>query len=258
MYNNSYGYGVYKRSQINIGNPYKMKPRQKKPVIEEEAYNEAVSVLDADKELKISQDIIHKAKEEAAQLIRNAELEAENLLKKAKEEIENLRAETEQTAKEEGYKTGEELAQQHYSHLISEAQEIKEKCKEEYENTMSALESDIVELVLDIASKIVGDEIKNNEEAILSIVRNTINACTNREHVTLKVSDKDYDVVVQNKDRIISMVGSIEELNIKMDKNLDKGACIVETGFGSVDGSFNTRLEDIKQAFYDLLGDAER
>jgi len=225
------------------------------PQIEEEAYNEAAAALDPEKELEISQDIIHKAKEEAAQLIREAEIEAENLLKKAREEIQTLREEAERTGWEEGYRKGEEQAQQDYRNLLSEAQEIKNKCREDYEKTMASLEADVVELVLDIASKVVGDEIRNNKEAILNIIRNTINACTNRENIILKVSEEDYDYVVNNRDRIISMVGGIEALDIKKDKTLDKGACIVETGFGSVDGSCSTLLEDIKNAFYDILGE---
>jgi len=254
LFSNSYGYSVYKRNQINIGNPYKFIP-EKSQEIEEEAYNEAVAELDPEKELEISQDIIHKAKEEAAQLLREAEIEAENILKKAREEIENLREETEKIAREEGYKKGEELARQEYESIIQEAQAIKNKCKEDYESTMESLETDIIELVLDIASKVVGDEIRNNQESILNIVRSTINACTNRENITLKVSEEDYEYVAENKDRIISMAGGIEDLEIKRDRALDKGACIVETAFGSVDGSYNTRLEDIKQAFYDILGE---
>ncbi len=256
MYSSSFGYGVYKRSQVNIGNPYKVITRQEESTITEEAYEEAAStVLDKDEELAISQDIIFKAKEEAATIKREAELEAEKLLSEAKEEAEIIRTEAEQKAKEEGYRKGEELAQQHYDRLLTEAQEFRDKCKEDYEKTIAGLEADIVELVLGIASKVVGDEIKNNKETILSIVRDTIKSSTNHENIVVKVSVEDYDFVVQNQNELLSMSGDINEIEIKKDSSLTKGSCIVESGFGSVDGSVETRMENIKQAFYDILGD---
>lgn len=256
MYSGTFGYGVYKRNQVHIGNPYKIKPRKEESKIIEEAYEEAASAApDPDEELAIAQDIIYKAKEEAATIKREAELEAEKILNAAKEEAELIKAETEQTAKEEGYRKGEELAQQHYNRLLAEAEEFKNRCKEEYEETIAGLEADIVELVLGIASKVVGEEIRNNKDVILNIVRDTIRSCSNPEHIVLKVSNEDYDYVVQNQEVLLSMSGDINTLEIKKDSSLTKGSCIVESGIGAVDGSADTRLENIKQAFYDIMGE---
>lgn len=256
MFSN-YGYGVYKKSQVNIGNPYKMKVQpqvSKAPVMTFEEVDEPEE-NNEDKEFAISQDIIFKAKEEAALMLREAELEAERLLNEAKAEIKRISEETYTQAKEEGYKEGEALAQEQYKGIIAEAEEYREKCKKLYEDTLSTLERDMIELVLDIAAKVVGEEIRNNQEAIIGVIKDTIKSCSNHEKVVLKVSCQDYDFVVENKDRILSLVPDIESLEIKKDSTLDKGACIVDTGFGLVDGSADTRFENIKQAFYDILGE---
>lgn len=258
MYNNSYGYGVYKRNQVNIGNPYKQERREPKPSIIEDIFDEVSATNDdPDKEFEISQDIIYKAKEDAALIRREAELEAERTTEEAKRNAELLMTEAQQTAKEEGYRHGEELAQQHYSDLIAEAMDFREQSKKAYDEALLSLEHDILDLVLNIAEKVVGDDIRNNEEIILGIVRETISSCSNRDNITLKVSAEDYEFVVANEERLRMNIKGLNELEIRKDSSLTKGSCVIDTEFGSVDGSSDVRLDNIRKAFFELIGDNE-
>lgn len=259
MYSNSFGYGVYKRSQVNIGSPYNMKHSEPEPsVVDEIMEKTAAEKEDPEKELRISQDIIYKAKEEAAVIKREAELEAERLYKEAVGNAEKEALEIRQKAKEEGYRYGEELAQQHYSDLIAEAMEFRERCRQEYEQTVASLEHDILELVIDIAAKVIGDEIHNNREAILGVVRETLRSCNNREKVVIKVSPDDYEIVVNNEEKILTSVKGVNEIEIRKDGTLEKGSCVIDTGIGTVDGSADVRIESIRKAFFDLLGDEQQ
>ncbi|MGI6083821.1 MAG: FliH/SctL family protein [Acetivibrionales bacterium] len=255
MYSNSYGYGVYKRNQVNIGSPYKQKKYEPEPAIVKDIFDEVAATEDPEQDLKISQDIIHKARENAALIKREAELEAERILAEAEQEIDQLIAEAQQKAKEEGYRHGEELAQEHYNDLISEAMEFKEQSRKAYEETLTSLEQDIVELVLSIATKIVGDEMRNNKEVILGVVRETIVACSNRENIVLKVSPEDYEFVATNEEKLRLNIKGLNELEIRKDASLSKGSCIIDTDFGSVDGSCDVRLESIRKAFFELMGE---
>jgi flagellar assembly protein FliH len=255
LYSNSYGYGVYKRNQVNIGSPYKQKKYEPEPAIVKDIFDEVAATEDPEQDLKISQDIIHKARENAALIKREAELEAERILAEAEQEIDQLIAEAQQKAKEEGYRHGEELAQEHYNDLISEAMEFKEQSRKAYEETLTSLEQDIVELVLSIATKIVGDEMRNNKEVILGVVRETIVACSNRENIVLKVSPEDYEFVATNEEKLRLNIKGLNELEIRKDASLSKGSCIIDTDFGSVDGSCDVRLESIRKAFFELMGE---
>lgn len=238
-----------------MGAPYKQ-PKMTESIVED-VFSEAAaaSEVDPDKDLKISQDIVHKAKGDAALIRREAELEAERMTSEAKEKNEALLAETQQEAKEEGYRHGEELAQQHYSELLAEAQEFKERSKREYNDTIASLEHNIVELVLEISEKVVGKAIEENKDIILDIIKDTMNSCSNRENITLIVSSEDYNIVVENQELLKSSVKGLRELEVREDKSLDKGSCIIDTEFGSVDGSCDVRLESIRKAFFELIGE---
>lgn len=256
MYNNSYGYGVYKRNQVNIGNPYKQQRPEPRPSIVEDIFDEvAATKADPEEELEIGQDIVYKAKENAALIKREAELEAERIIEEAQRDAELLIVDAQQKAKEEGYQHGEELAQQHYNDLIAEAIEFKEQSKKAYENTLSSLEHDILDLVLSIAAKVVGDEIRNNEEAILGVVRETISSCSNRDNIIIKVSADDYEFVLANEEVLRMNIKGLNELEIRKDGSLAKGSCVIDTEFGSVDGSCDIRLDSIRKAFFELMGD---
>lgn len=256
MYNNSYGYGVYKRSQINVGNPYQMKKPANHHPLDEKEFKISDKSGDSDRELLISRDIVYKAKEDAAVIMREAELEAERIISQAMEKAKELTETMKQTAKEEGYRHGEDLAQQHYKKLVTEAKNYKDQCKNEYEDTLNSLEHEIVNLIVNIAEKILGDELHNNENAILGIVRETFNACSSHDSVLLKVSAEDYDYVVQNEETLRSMVSDLNDLEIRKDGALERGSCLIETDFGSVDGSCDTIIENIRQAFFSILHNA--
>ncbi|MGI6049425.1 MAG: FliH/SctL family protein [Acetivibrionales bacterium] len=255
MYSNKYGYGVYKRNQVNLGAPYK--PPKMTESIVEEVFNEAAaaSEADPDMDLKIGQDIVHKAKSEAALIKHEAEQEAESIINEAKEKSEAMLAEVLQEAKEEGYRHGEELAQQHYSDLLAEAQDFKERSEREYQETIASFENNIIELVLEISEKVIGKLVEENKDIVLDIVKDTINSCSNRENITLIVSSEDYDVVVENQELLKSSVKGIHKLELREDKSLKKGSCIIDTNFGSVEGSYDVRLESIRKAFFELIGE---
>ena len=250
MYSNSYGYGVYKRNQVNMGNPFQVKSVLPEKIdIEEDAADEV------DNAQKKAKKMMDKAREEAQLIKREAELEAERLLEEAQQKAESHIEEIEQNAKENGYRYGESVAQQHYQDLLTEAQDFKNRSKNEYEETIKSLEQDIIELAVEIAKKVIGAEFSLNREVILNIAGETIRSCTNRDQILVKVSSEDYDYVVQNQEKIRNSVRDLGQLEIRGDKTLVPGSCVIDTGLGMVDGSVETKLELIEQAFLEVLGD---
>jgi flagellar assembly protein FliH len=231
------------------------KPLQIKSSIPKKASFDEPDLKKPDDPEKKATDIITRAREEAKLIIQEAELEARRLLEQAKTQIEEHIEETEQKAKEEGYKKGECLAQQHYQELLAEAEDLRNRTRTEYEETIRSLEHDIVELAVNIARKVLEAELETSSETILKIARAAIEACLNRDSILLRVSADDYDFVMENSERIKNMAGDIGELEIRKDQTLTKGSCIVDTGYGMVDGGLETKLEMVEQAFREVMGD---
>ncbi len=249
MYNNpGYGYGVYKKSQVNIGTPFAVQPpvETRTPPAPEEREGEASEF--------VSVDQIEKARREAEMILREARFEAERLMEEARAGIAAEAEESGRLARENGYAEGERQAQRQYAALVREAEETLESARTSYQETLAGMESDMVSLILEIAKKVIGTEIATQPESILGIIRTTMADVTPAEKAVVKVSPEDYAYVCEHLERLTSSLGNLCELDIRRDGTLQKGACLVDTGYGTADGSAQTRTAQIVDALNALLG----
>ncbi len=245
MYN-AYGSNVYKKYQVNMGNPYPIRPRKPVPVTEKKEPDNDIG--------QQQEELLEKARQQAEEIIQKAMREADEMLIKAQEKISMHMAEVEQKAKEEGYRNGEKLAQKHYQSLLQEAEELKRQAGEMYQNTVLSLEGQMVDTILEIGRKVLGTELTQNREAIISLIRRTLQSTSPTGEIIVTVSPLDYDTVIENKEQLTEGMKNIQEIVIRKDSSLQKGGCIVETGFGSVDSSVETQLKAIESTFREILG----
>lgn len=246
---NAYGGNVYKKYQVNMGNPYPVNQKKPSPVaVKQEPDNTAENR---------SEEILEEARQQAELILQQATHEAEEMLRNAEEKITALMQEVEQQAKEEGYRNGEKLAQDHYQGLIQEAEELKREAGELYHNTVLSLEGQMVETILDIGRKVLGMELSQNREAIINLIRTSLKNTNPSGEITVTVSPEDYETVIENQERLTEGIKNLRELNIKKDNSLQRGGCIVETGFGSVDSSVDTQMKAIENAFREIIGAPE-
>lgn len=199
-------------------------------------------------------ELIDKAKEEAATIIKEAELEAVKLIEVAQIEGDKVKLSIENEAREEGFKNGYEEAKKQYESLIEEAECIKNKAEEEYGEILDRVEKDAVNVILDIAKKVIGEQISLNKENILEVLRKGFEKCSNKEDITIKVAPSDHEFVVENREKILSLTEGIGKLDIRKDPSLKAGDCIIETPYGTVDPGVSTKLKKIEDAFSKLMG----
>ncbi len=247
MYSNPrFGYGVYKKNQVNVGNPFAVTPppdAQKKPASQDAS----------DEDSFVPVDTLEKARREAAMILLEAEMESERILAQARDKIVMEAEDAQRRAREQGYAEGEKQAQQQYQALIAESEETLEAARSEYRQSMAAMEADMVELVLDIARKAVGKQIDTQPDTILSVIRSALDDVTPTESVVVKVSSEDHEYVMAHLDRLIATLPFLCELDIRKDASLSRGGCVIDTGRGTVDGSVETRMRQIEDAMRALL-----
>ena len=136
-------------------------------------------------------------------------------MESASEKVARHVKEAEQKAREEGYRHGEFLAKKHYEGLICEAEELRQKAKELHDNTISGLESEIVELIIQITKKVVGTELLQNRDVILGLIRTELSAVSSTEKIEICVCAEDFEYVVENKERYLEGIKGIRDFEIK-------------------------------------------
>ncbi|WP_202708789.1 FliH/SctL family protein [Sporosalibacterium faouarense] len=195
------------------------------------------------------EEIIAEAQEKAKEIIDSAKSESESHIEEAYSKASNIVDE----ARKEGYEKGYNEGKTESDELIKEANQIKREYFTQRENLLNDLEDNIIELVINVCDKILGDLVEDNKEAILSIISKGIGSLNTREKMTIRVSEEDYDFVEMSKDRILAMANLVEDIEIKVDSSLEAGGCVIETSKGSVDSSLRTQFEEIKDLLQNLL-----
>ncbi len=196
---------------------------------------------------------------EKERIIGEAKLEAEKIIKGAQAQAEQIR----QEAYDSGYKTGYEKGKDtgftegkqqskaEYEELLSQVLKQKADMEKQRIEMLQNAEEEIVTLALSVAKRIVHSELDLRPEKILAMVRYAIDECNADGKKVLKVSPKDYDEIIKNKNALGLSVDHEEELIIQKDDRLSRGDCIVESDFGIVDAKIDTQLQIIKESFAD-------
>lgn len=197
------------------------------------------------------EEIVQQAQREANIIIKEAEAEARRILEKSREDAKKGKKEIEE-AKSKGYDDGYNEAKMQYESLIAEAKSIREEAIKEYKRILESAEADIVEIILNIARKVLQTEISQNREIIFNLVREAIDNCSYKNDIVLRLSPYEYDFIMKEKDEIDSILEDVENLEIKKDPSLKEGDCIAETPYGCVETSMQVKLNKIENAFREL------
>ncbi len=249
---------IYKNYQINLGLPFQVNQSLNFKTIN--LVDDDIKE-DDDKEFYIEpqevtekrEQILEAAREEAEMIIKEANFEAERIVNEIQNEVlENANAVLEE-ARQKGFEEGYNEVKKQYEDLLEEAEFIKEHARVEYKDVLESIESDAVNIVLDIARKVLGMEVSTNKEVVLGLVKQALEKCSSKENVVLKVCSEDFDYICANKDIIMGMVEGIGELDIKKDTSLRAGGCTVETAYGTIDAGMQTKFKKIESAFRDVI-----
>ena len=245
-------------------------------MLQDEEVSEADALDALDQVRAEAERILAEARAESAKIIENANAEAmmvkdmtrneaDAYYAKVRDQAASEAAELREQARREGEHKGREEGRAEYDGLIdeangikSEALRIKSEAEAEYGRLMDSAEGDALALILDIAKKVIGDEITQNRESLIYMIRDAFMHCTNKENVVLKVSSDDFEYVEESRDMLLSMVEGLDKLEIKRDLALAAGSCQIESPFGNLDAGAQTRFSKIEGAFYSLLSSQRR
>ncbi|KNF08812.1 flagellar assembly protein FliH [Gottschalkia purinilytica] len=237
-------------------------------------YKEARNIIDDTR--KQQDDILNKAKEEAKriieQTIEKANNESEKILHNANEEAEKIKKKAKETGyeeghqegydkgynkghddgKKEGYEIGYGEGKEITDKLIEEANEIKKNYLQERDHILKSIEPDVIDLVIQTCEKIINKEL-DEKETIIDVIIKGINSLNSKDSLVIRVSKEDFNTAFESRQQILAKASLIEDVDIKLDANLIKGDCIIESSQGNADVSVGLQVEEMKKMIKGLL-----
>ncbi|MGM9956219.1 MAG: FliH/SctL family protein, partial [Peribacillus sp.] len=118
---------------------------------------------------------------------------------------------------------------------------------------LESSESVILDIALNVAKKIIGQQLEAKEETFLSLVKGAIKEAREYREVQVHIHPSRYQSILSHKDEMIAIFPKEAELYIYPDDELDESSCIIESENGRIDASVDSQLLEIKAKLSELL-----
>lgn len=191
--------------------------------------------------------------EAAASILDQAREEAAALIASAKQEADSIR----EAACQEGYQSGLDRLEQERSALADRFAEIETQSAEQIEEQWAALEPELLKLAVEIAAKIVRQEVSANQELVLNTVKAGLRQLRDRRELKIRVNPADYEFVRERRDDIAGSCDGVRSLEVIDDRRVDQGGCIIESSNGHLDGRIETQVCEVERALMEAAHDGK-
>ena len=109
------------------------------------------------------------------------------------------------------------------------------------------METEVVELAVEIAKKVTTREVTTDPEVVLAVTRTALTKLHSRTLATIHLHPGDLTFVQENRDRL-NFHGSLELIE---DNSITPGGCLIHTDSGDIDARIESQFDEIAHG---LLG----
>jgi flagellar biosynthesis/type III secretory pathway protein FliH len=221
----------------------------------EEIKNESQKILAETEQLVM--DLLQKAREEARNIISASQEEADVLRNQVFEESKVIREEAKTRGYQEGLKKAQTEIEADRQMAIEQNRQIIEEARQMKLDILNTAEKDVVRLVMAIAKKIINSELLANPQTISNIVRQAISNLDSPENVRVYVKPEQLQILLDSIElEGLNEIGSHDiAIEIKPDRRITAGGCIVESGNGFVDAQLETRINKVEESILEVVNE---
>ncbi|WP_182101578.1 FliH/SctL family protein [Niallia taxi] len=161
-------------------------------------------------------------------------------------EAQQLADQMAQQGLQQGFQEGLEQAERENTEKVKEIEVLLKTAYEERTKIIETAEPFLLQLSVGIAERILKDELTQEPEQILSIVREGLRQVKEKGEVTLRVTPDDYSTILPYADELKLCLDASCELKIIPDHNIQAGA-MIDLPHGTFDVTIDSQLNAIKE-----------
>lgn len=129
-----------------------------------------------------------------------------------------------------------------------ETQRILDGAVKQKEEILQRSEEELVSLSLEIAKKVVRQEIQLNPTVVLSIARDALQKVLTRAQVHVKANPKDVEILTQFENELRAMLPNVTSFQITADESLGAGGVVIDTESGRVDARITRQFHEVEKS----------
>lgn len=192
------------------------------------------------------------AETEAAQIIEKAKAEAEQIIAEAQAQRDKMESEARQSGYDAGHSEGYTAGSAEVERLVERMHKILEAVMQRREEILQDTESQIVELVILMARKVIKILSENQKNVIMANTLAALKKVKTRGEVTLRVNLEDVKLTSSHAEEFIQHVENVKGITVLEDSAVEKGGCIVETDFGAIDARISSQLTELENKILEV------
>ena len=193
--------------------------------------------------------IIDDAKKAAEEIKTQAILKAEEILAEANSQKDAVFAESKEQGQKQGfevgYNDGVNKVAEDFSKQIKTLELLAQASFEVKNEIIYSSESEILELALLIAQKIVNQKFDNDVTVFKNMTQSAISLLKEKENIRLVVNPKLIEYAREIAPEIAQKLETIEQIKIIQDKSVSPDGVVVESVESRIDARISTQLETL-------------
>ena len=182
--------------------------------------------------IEIMRDALNKAKAQAAEIRETAEKEAHD------------------KGYAEGFKKGEVDAKEEFQPCLQSAEDIIQELSGFRKKMYSKVEREMIEMVISLVKKIIHFELSTRDDSIQEMIRLAVQSVLDKESMTIKINPADKEHAENFRPELQHLFGEIKNISFESSTGIDRGGCIIETNFGTVDARMDKLGEQIDKILH--------
>lgn len=188
------------------------------------------------------------AQAEAARVAMLTELESQKA---------SIMAELKQQAYDMGFHEGKAAGEAQAAVYVQEALQKLNEIAVALPSVVKQNEEKLVSLALDIAAKVIQQEIGLQPEIVQRTVEMALKRVSDLEAVTVKVNPLDLDLILPKQDHFKQILPDVQAFSIEGNHTIQRGGCMIETNSGSINATIDTQLSIVEELFRNVRAEYE-
>ncbi len=195
---------------------------------------------------------IQDAEEDARRILEDAHRQAEQTTEDADAAASAVREDARKEGFDEGRQAGYDEGLEDAHRLAEQLQRVLDKAIEKRTAIIEESETQIIELVLMIARKVVKVISENQKNVVVNNVIQALRKLKSRGEVLVRVNLEDVELASDRIKDFIRMVENVRAVTVVEDSTVDRGGCVIETDFGEIDARISSQLKEIEDRILEL------
>jgi len=227
------------------------KAQEEAEAIKKEA--ERVAFEEVKRKNNQAQKIRQEAEDEAKRILTEARGQAQSLEGEIKQRVGKLEEESREKGTREGLEKGYQEGKVEVERLVERLQRIITSAIEKRNEIVEEAETQVVNLVLLIAKKVIKVISENQKNVVINNVVQALRKLKSRGAVVIRVNLADLELTSAHMNDFLKMVENVKSITVLEDSSVDRGGCIIETDFGQIDARISSQLHEIEEKILELM-----